>query len=263
MESTEQRPAAKLTDRFLAFLVDFVPFYTGFVCSLYILVVKLAKLPPTPQTLGRQVVLWMGLWLLYQALGNASGATIGKRIFGLRVEGMDGGRLGLGRSLMRAGAYLLSLPLNLGFLWSLVHPDSRTWHDLIAGSRVVEARPKSQGEALLAAVLSVVALVGLIAFPLWAGFSRPTPRDLDAIRKAEEGLRILSAVQEAYKAENGRYTSKLSDLATASGDVGAFKTAMGELFDPDGFVVEAGGGGYVIRGRARDRRRTAVEVSGP
>ncbi|TBR20557.1 hypothetical protein EPO15_12795, partial [bacterium] len=94
MES-EARPAAKLTDRFLAFLVDFVPFYAGFVGSLYVLVVRLAKLPPTPQTLGRQAALWTALWLLYQALGNASGATLGKRLFGLRVEGLDGGRLGL------------------------------------------------------------------------------------------------------------------------------------------------------------------------
>lgn len=263
MESTEQRPAAKLTDRFLAFLVDFVPFYAGFVGSLYVLVVKLAKLPPTPQTLARQALLWTVLWLLYHALGNASGATLGKRLFGLRVEGLDGGRLGLGRAFVRAAAYLLSLPLNLGFLWSLVHPDSRTWHDLVAGSRVVEARPKSQGEALLAAVLSVAALAALVLFPAWAAFSRPTPHDLDAVRKAEEGLRILAAVQEAYKAEHGRYTPKLADLAAASGDVTAFKTAMGELFDPDGFVIETGGGGYVIRGRARDRRRTAVEVSGP
>lgn len=263
MESEATRPPAKLTDRFLAFLVDFVPFYAGFVGSLYVLVVKLAKLPPTPQTLGRQLLLWTALWLLYQALGNASGATVGKRLFGLRVEGLDGGRLGLGRSVLRAGAYLVSLPLNLGFLWSLIHPDSRTWHDLIAGSRVVEARPKSQGEALLAAVLSVVVLAGLVAFPLWAAFARPTPHDLDAVRKAEEGLRILAAVQEAHKAEHGRYTAKLADLAAASGDVAAFKTAMGELFDPDGFVIETGGGGYVIRGRARDRKRTPVEISGP
>lgn len=256
-------PPAKLTDRFLAFLVDFVPFYAGFVGSLYVLVERLHRLPPTPQTLGRMAALWTALWLLYHALGNASGATVGKRLFGLRVEGLDGARPGLGRAVLRAAAYLISLPLNLGFLWSLVHPDSRTWHDLVAGTRVVEARPKSQGEALLAAVLSFLALTALVVFPAWAAFSRPTPFDRDAVRKAQEGLRILSAVQEAHKAEHGRYTAKLSDLAAASGDVGAFKTAMGELFDPDGFVIETGGGGYVIRGRARDRRRTAVEVSGP
>lgn len=256
-------PAAKLTDRFLAFLVDFVPFYAGFVGSLYYLVERTGRLPPTFQTLGRQAALWGGAWLLYQVLGNASGATLGKRLFGLRVEGTDGARLGFGRAVLRAGGYLLSLPLNLGFLWSLVHPDSRTWHDLLAGSRVVEARPKSQGEALLAAVLSFVVLTALVVFPVWSAFARPTPHDLEAVRKAQEGLRILQAVQEAHKAEHGRYTNRLADLAAASGDVAAFKTAMGELFDPDGFVVETGGGGYVIRGRARDRKRTPVEVSGP
>ncbi|MBI5597440.1 MAG: RDD family protein [Elusimicrobia bacterium] len=259
----ESLPAAKLTDRFLAFLLDFTPFVCGFYLSLYVLVFKLHRLPNVWPTWQKHILLWTALWLLYQALGNASGATFGKRLFGLRVVGADGGRLSVPRACVRALGYLVSLPLNLGFLWSLVHPDSRTWHDLLAGSRVVEATPRGQGAALLSAVLSILILLGLGGGSLWSVFVRPTPFDLEKVRRAQEGLRILAAVEEAYKAEHGRYTNKLADLAVASEDVAAFKQGMSELFDPDGFVLQTGGGGYLIRARALDRRRTPVELAGP
>ncbi|MBI2363302.1 MAG: RDD family protein [Elusimicrobia bacterium] len=260
---TAPLPAAKLTDRFLAFLLDFIPFVCGFYLSLYLLVFKLHRLPNIWPVWQKQLALWTGLWLLYQALGNASGATFGKRLFGLRVEGLDGARLGVARSCLRALGYLVSLPLNLGFLWSLVHPESRAWHDLLAGSRVVEVSPRGQGAALLSAVVSLLVLAGLGAGSLWSVYGRPTPFDLEKVRRAQEGLRILAAIEEAYKAENGRYTNKLADLAVASEDVGAFKQGMAELFDPDGFVLQTGGGGYLIRARALDRRRTPVELAGP
>lgn len=259
----EALPAAKLTDRFLAFLLDFAPFVFGFYLSLYLLVFRLHRLPNAWPVWQRLVLVWAGLWLVYQVLGNASGATFGKRLFGLRVEAFSGGRLSLPRAAVRALGYLVSLPLNLGFLWSLVDADSRAWHDLLAGSRVVEVSPRGQGAALLSAVVSILLVVGMGAGSYWSVFGRPTPFDLEKIRRAEEGLRILAAIEEAHKAESGRYTNKLADLAAASGDVGAFKQGMSELFDPDGFVLQVGGGGYLIRARALDRRRTPVELTGP
>lgn len=263
MESEEPLPPAKLTDRFLAFLIDLLPFVLGFNATLALLVFKLHRLPNIWPVWQRHAALWLAFWILYETLGNLSGGTFGKRLFGLRVSGLDGARLGVGRSLLRALGYLLSMPLNLGFLWSLVHPDSRTWHDLIAGSRVVEVSPRSQSATILSALASGLAFVFMTAFPAWSVFARPSPYDIGAVRKAREGLRILAAVEEVHKADHGRYTSKLADLAKASGDVAAFKLGMSELFDPDGFVLETGGGGYAIRARALDRRRTAVELTGP
>ncbi|MBI3298315.1 MAG: RDD family protein [Elusimicrobia bacterium] len=263
LESEEPLPPAKLTDRFLAFVLDLLPFVAGFNLTLYLLLFKLHRLPNTWPVWQRHGFIWLAFYLLYQALGNLSGGTFGKRLLGLRVESLDGRRLVPARAVLRAVGYLLSMPLNLGFLYSLVHPDSRTWHDLLAGSRVVEVKPRGQGAIALSAVLSLIIVGFLAGFPVWNVFARPTPADLEAIRKADEGLKILAAVEEAHKAEHGRYTTKLVDLARASGDVAAFKQGMAELFDPDGFVLEAGGGSYAIRARALDRRRTVVEVVGP
>ena len=67
-----------------------------------------------------------------------TGRTVGKAVMGVRVVGLDGRRLPIGRSLIRTVAYLVSLiPLFAGFLWVLVDNKRRGWHDHIARSRVV------------------------------------------------------------------------------------------------------------------------------
>lgn len=74
-----------------------------------------------------------------------TGQTIGKRVLGLRVVTVSGGRLSLGRAALRLAGYILSAaPLYLGFLAMLVDDRRRTWHDRIAGSAVIyawDARP--------------------------------------------------------------------------------------------------------------------------
>lgn len=257
------RPA-KITDRFLAFLIDSLPFVVGFYASLYILIVRLGRLPNTPGVWKQAGLLWLGAYLAYQTLGNARGATVGKALLGISVVGRDGAPLGLPRGLLRALGYLLSMPLgNLGFLWSFVDRHSRAWHDLLAGSRVVETSPKSSAAALGSAALAFSALAALALANVWALFSAPTPKDLEAIEKARQGLRVLAAIEEVHKIEHGAYTESLLRLASASGDVAQFREAMQGIFDPDGFVFRADKERYELRGRAKDRRRTIVRLSGP
>ena len=67
------------------------------------------------------------------------GQTIGKMFLGIRVVALDGGDLSLGCSFLRLIGYALSLlPLGVGFLWGLFHPQHRCWHDLLATTLVVE-----------------------------------------------------------------------------------------------------------------------------
>lgn len=254
-------PLAKVTDRFLAYIIDIVPFAVGYYVSLWLLIVRLARLPNTPGVWRNAFVAWLALYLLYQALGNVSGGTLGKRLFGLRVVRLNGTAPGFVRCAVRALGYILSTPLmNLGFLWSLFNADSRTWHDLIAGTIVVEIRPKSPAAAFLSALLSFAVIAAVFGSNIWFVL-RPTPFDEEALRKAEDGLKVLGAIQETYKARHGTYTRSLADLARTSGDVGEFQSAMKKIFDDKGFVIVATKESYVIRARARDRRRTLVEIS--
>ncbi|MBI5200170.1 MAG: RDD family protein [Elusimicrobia bacterium] len=261
----EQQPIAaapaKITDRFLAYLLDTVPFGVGYHASAIYLIDLTGRVPEAGRM--KLVGAWVGLYVLYHALGNAMGATIGKALMGLRLDGPDGDRPSVGRAILRAFAMLLSTPMNAGFLWSFIDRDSRTWHDIIAGTRVVEARPKTRGEAVTTALASFVTLVGLLVVSFWANGLRPTNADLDAVAKAQQGLLVLAEVQESYKAAHGSYTNSLSELAVASGDVAQFKAAMGQIFDPEKFLIAANETRYSITARARDRRRTTVSFSGP
>lgn len=87
--------------------------------------------------LGGLVVAW-----LYFALGDSSAGqgTLGKRIMGLKVTKVDGGKIGFGRASLRyVGRLLGVLTLLIGFLIALVTPRRRALHDYVAGSVVVRA----------------------------------------------------------------------------------------------------------------------------
>jgi uncharacterized RDD family membrane protein YckC len=254
------RPA-KITDRFLAYVLDIAPFGVGYYASLCLLINRFGVLPNTPMVWKHLFVAWMALYLAYQTVGNLSGATVGKRLFGVKVVSTSGGPPGFGRSLLRAFGYILSTPLlNLGFLWSLFQPESRTWHDLLSGTMVVESRPKSPLAALASAATALAVFAAILAGNVWL-LRRPTPHDLEAAAKARQGLRVLASIEESYKRQHGEYTDSLAEIARASGDVRAFKEAMVRIFDEDGFVLDADRGSYSIRARARDRFRTRVEIS--
>jgi len=79
------------------------------------------------------------------AFWRLRGRTPGKWLLGIRVVAMGGGRVGIGRALARLGGYLVSaLPLYLGFLW-ILGPQRRGFHDRLAHTEVVRARPVSRG----------------------------------------------------------------------------------------------------------------------
>jgi len=75
------------------------------------------------------------------------GQTLGMASWRLRVEREDGGLLTWSDTLRRLGGALLSLlPFGLGFLWVLVDPQRRAWHDRLSGTRVV-VLPKGSSAA--------------------------------------------------------------------------------------------------------------------
>jgi uncharacterized RDD family membrane protein YckC len=81
--------------------------------------------------------LWLGLNAMMWA---ATGRTPGKALLGVRVTRTDGTPVGLGRAVVRSLGYLVSGILLLGFLWVLVDPGRRAWHDRLAGTVVVYDR---------------------------------------------------------------------------------------------------------------------------
>jgi uncharacterized RDD family membrane protein YckC len=67
-----------------------------------------------------------------------TGQTVGKRVCGLRVLGVDGGVLGFRRSIIRFMGYLISrICLYLGFVWIALSSKKQGWHDKMAKSCVI------------------------------------------------------------------------------------------------------------------------------
>lgn len=263
----EQAPievrAARFSDRFVAYLLDGVPFGAGAVGTVWALVGPMNK-PPTPDLLATVAAAWITAVFAYQLLGNMAGGTIGKRLLGLRVAARDGSPLGFVRSLVRAFVWLLGTAGgNFGFLVALLNRENRTLHDYASGAVVVEAYAKSRAEGAALFLAGAIGAVGLFAFQLWTGWSRPTPADRAAVAKAHDGLAVIARVQDAYKEKHGVYATSIDQLAEVSGDPAEFRSAMAMIFMPEPFVMEAGNRGWRIRAAAKDRRRTTVSRDGP
>lgn len=73
------------------------------------------------------------------------GQTLGMASWRLRIEREDGGTLGWGDTVRRLAAAVLSwLALGLGWLWILVDPERRAWHDRLSRTRMVLVGKKAR-----------------------------------------------------------------------------------------------------------------------
>ncbi len=79
------------------------------------------------------------IFLYFVGYWAIDGKTPGKSLLGLKIINEKTNlHPGLARSALRFFGYLLSsIPLFLGFLWSIWHPQNKTWHDMLSGTIVV------------------------------------------------------------------------------------------------------------------------------
>jgi uncharacterized RDD family membrane protein YckC len=92
-------------------------------------------LPPIP--MAAFLLLLNGGYLV--AFTAASGQTIGKMLFGIRVIGEDKERVAVAGAVLRtAGIMLTFVTLGLAYLPVFVSRDGRALHDRLAGTRVVK-----------------------------------------------------------------------------------------------------------------------------
>ncbi len=254
----------RFSDRFVAYLVDTVPFSVGAVASVWIWGGPMQRVLDE-RSLYAIGLIWTALAVLWQFVGNLYGATVGKSLMGLRVVvAADGTGLGPGRAIWRALTWLvLSTPAaNFGFWFALFHHRTRTLHDLASGTCVVESGPRRSNGAL-AFTVGALSAIGLFTLNYWMSLLRPTPRDIDAVVRAEQGLGVVAQIQEAYKARHGVYAATVQDLAQASGDIDVFRQGMLKVFMPSPFILEAGNRRWQVTAAAKDRRHTRVRTSGP
>ena len=81
------------------------------------------------------------VWAIYNLiLLKWLSGSFGKQVMKLRVVSLDGQPLEKRQRMLRALVSVVSMHVVfLGYLWALWEPQRRTWHDLVAGTRVVPA----------------------------------------------------------------------------------------------------------------------------
>ena len=88
--------------------------------------------------LGYRLYLVAVAFLFFGWFWTHGGQTLGMRAWRIRVLACDGRHISWIQALQRFfGAFVSLLPCGLGYLWLLLDPERRTWHDRLSGSRVV------------------------------------------------------------------------------------------------------------------------------
>lgn len=139
---------AKFSQRVYAFLLDGLILYAlmviGNLCVLFLIVIPFFKNSTDGIYVGMFFSYGILTWpFLYFALLESSGyqATIGKRIMGIKVTNLEGGRIGFGQA---TGRFLSKIPsaffLFLGFFIQPFTAKKQALHDLSAGTLVVDTR---------------------------------------------------------------------------------------------------------------------------
>jgi uncharacterized RDD family membrane protein YckC len=133
--------------RLIAYIID------GIVLAIVVSVVSIALLAilaaaaanDSATVAGLTAVVWILAVLIISLLyfpyfWANGGATPGMRLFHIRVvRDADGGPVGWGAAILRLiGFWINSITLYLGYVWIFIDKRRRGWHDLIAGTVVIE-----------------------------------------------------------------------------------------------------------------------------
>lgn len=147
--------------RFLAYLVD------GLIVSIAFLAIVALLGVMGLELISNELILF-AMGVLYYTFMQASArqATFGKALVGLKVGGLNGERISLGRSLAREVAKILSvLTFLLGFIIAGFTNRKQALHDFIATTCVVRVEPGHVAAALaVAAVMLLAPFVAVFMF---------------------------------------------------------------------------------------------------
>jgi len=112
----------------------------------------------------------IGFWIL------SDGATLGKKIFGIKIVKTTGDRVDLITAIIRYFGYLVSsIPLFLGYFWMLWDKEKRTWHDKISGTRVIVIDTSSRiVQGIIVFILLVFMFIALFSVGIFSGFKQLT-----------------------------------------------------------------------------------------
>ncbi|MCX5785231.1 MAG: RDD family protein [Elusimicrobia bacterium] len=255
---------AGFNERFLAYVIDAIPFVA--VCyASFSLLIKKGLFVYSDSAQFKWKLLWILAYLVYETTLSSGGrATLGKYIMGIRVKDASGEDLGIFKAFLRSLAYFLSaFLLNLGFLLALFTRNKRALHDYIAGSRVVSLRER--GDMANGMILALSWALIAIFCGAWINQSvlKMTPFEKRQVVAAYRTVYKLGVLEKIYLKENGHYTNDLKRLAALTGNLSAVRSELVRNLDEGSLVLASDGRGFSITAKARNWRKTEVQVTSP
>jgi len=131
-------PSAGLPRRLAAMAYDSLPLLALLFLATFLALLANGGEAVPPGSLSLQLALLVVAAGFFVVSWHFGGQTPGMRAWRLRVECRDGTRVGWLGGCARFMAALVSLAcFGLGFAWALVDRHGLTWHDRLAGTRVV------------------------------------------------------------------------------------------------------------------------------
>lgn len=261
-EETEGPVLASFSERFVAYVIDSVPFFA--LCYITLFYAATAKLVvPSMKTLVEWNLGWIALYCLYVTVFTAGGrVTAGKAIMGLRVRSQDGGDISLFRAAVRTAGYFLSSAIfYLGYLLALF--TGYALHDHLVGTYVERVRPRTSagvgGTVLLAWVLFS------LFFYVWVyGLLRQVnEQSRAAVAQANNGLYGIARLQALHKEKYGFYADRMARLSEFTGDPARFRKDILSTYQEEGFYMSGDKDSYEISARALDFKGSRVKLVGP
>lgn len=192
------------------------PLYAGFVIRFAAMVVDLAVVGVIQLIL---VVTVVGAFLagiaffVYSvlALVNLNNATLGKKLFGLKVVRKEP-KITYGVAALRevVGKLISSAVLGLGYLWVIWDKEKQGWHDKIAGTHVVHVDGFGTGRKIAAWIVTILIVLLVVVGPIvaalaivpWMIRTQTSPADLN------NSIRQLQQIQK----DNEQLQNSLEEL---------------------------------------------------
>ncbi|MEW6013001.1 MAG: RDD family protein [Elusimicrobiota bacterium] len=264
-ESTKEEETYRIAgfnERFLAYLIDTLPFVFLNYYSLTFLI-KNNYLIYSDSLASKWKWGWIALFIIYEVIFTSGGrVTLGKKLLGIRVVSKNGENLSIIKAFIRViGYFISSFTLNLGYIAALTNKNRISLHDLLASSRVIRTREKSPFVEGAILVLSW----GLMAFFVagWANRTvlQVTPSEKKQINEARRTLAKLAKLQEIHYRKYGFYTNDIKKLAELTGDIKAVRYELSKTLAEGSLEMASDGKTYVITAKAKNWRKTRVEIS--
>ena len=252
---------AGFNERFLAYAIDASPFVLGAYVTFAIMV-KNGSVQYSFAAENEWKLVWIAAYLLYETLLSSGGrATLGKFLMGIRVKAADGSDLSFAKAFIRSVSYFVSAaPINLGYIIALFTPDKRALHDYLGGSRVVSIKERGDWADGLVLAVSWALMAMLIGSWINQNFLRVGPEEKKVVAKAQTTISKVAKLEEIYKMMYGGYTEDMKRLAALTGNPSAVRNEIIRTVEPNTLVIATDGRAYVISAKAKNWRKTEVQI---